>query len=209
MNSREAVNWLINLTADIGKSEHRDLWHYEQALSEIKDMLESQPETHDKHTETHECDYDRAETHWDVISRQAAIDALWKVLHDYEDKTEKQFQDSTELDVGDWIQHRIFVQNMSDIDRKVIQDLPSAEPDAPDTNVGDMISKSAVLDILYLDPGIDEIREKMIKNLPSVEPEIIYCKDCRHNGSFDTDCPITWNKTKNDYCSFAERMTDE
>jgi rubrerythrin len=44
MTNREAVIWLINVTADIGKTEHSDLWHYEQALSEIKEMLESQPE---------------------------------------------------------------------------------------------------------------------------------------------------------------------
>lgn len=45
MTKVEAVNWLINITADIGKAEHRDLWHYEQALSEIRDMLEpAQPE---------------------------------------------------------------------------------------------------------------------------------------------------------------------
>ena len=44
MTRGEAVNWLINITADIGKSEHRDLWHYEQALSEIREMLESEPE---------------------------------------------------------------------------------------------------------------------------------------------------------------------
>ena len=45
MNNKEAVNWLINISADIGKAEHSDLWHYEQALTEIKDMLESaQPE---------------------------------------------------------------------------------------------------------------------------------------------------------------------
>ena len=41
MDNREAVNWLINISADIGKVEHSDLWHYEQALTEIKDMLES------------------------------------------------------------------------------------------------------------------------------------------------------------------------
>ena len=41
MTSKEAVNWIINLSADIGKSQHSDLWHYEQALSEIKDMLEA------------------------------------------------------------------------------------------------------------------------------------------------------------------------
>ena len=65
----------------------------------------------------------------DVISRQAAIDALWKALYEYEDKTEKQFQESEDLDIGDWIEHRIFVQNMSDIDRKTIMELPSAQPE--------------------------------------------------------------------------------
>ena len=45
MTNGEAINWIINISADIGKAEHRDLWHYEQALSEIKEMLEtSQPE---------------------------------------------------------------------------------------------------------------------------------------------------------------------
>lgn len=45
MTNAEAVNWLINITADIGKAEHSDLWHYEQALSEIREMLEdAQPQ---------------------------------------------------------------------------------------------------------------------------------------------------------------------
>lgn len=44
MTRGEAVNWLINITADIGKAEHSELWHYEQALSEIREMLESEPE---------------------------------------------------------------------------------------------------------------------------------------------------------------------
>ena len=44
MNNAEAVNWLINITADIGKIEHQDLWHYEQALSEIREMLETEPQ---------------------------------------------------------------------------------------------------------------------------------------------------------------------
>lgn len=45
MTNGEAINWIINISADIGKAEHRDLWHYEQALSEIKEMLETaQPE---------------------------------------------------------------------------------------------------------------------------------------------------------------------
>ena len=44
MTREEAVNWIINITADIGKAEHRDLWHYEQALYEIRELLEAQPE---------------------------------------------------------------------------------------------------------------------------------------------------------------------
>lgn len=63
----------------------------------------------------------------DLISRQAAIDALWKALHAYEDKTERQFIETDELNVGDWMEHRIFVQNMNDIDRQTILELPSAE----------------------------------------------------------------------------------
>lgn len=43
----------------------------------------------------------------------------------------------------------------------------------------------------------------IVKLIPSAEPEIIRCKDCRHNGSFDTDCPIDWKGKE--YCSFAER----
>jgi hypothetical protein len=65
----------------------------------------------------------------DCISRRDAIDALWKAMYEYEDKTEKQFQESDELDIGDWILHRIFVQNMSDIDRQTILNLPSSQPE--------------------------------------------------------------------------------
>ena len=68
----------------------------------------------------------------DKISRQAAIDALWKALFKYEDDAEKQFQESDELDVSEWILHRIFVQNMSDIDRQTILNLPSTQPDCSD-----------------------------------------------------------------------------
>ena len=44
MTNKEAVIWLTNVMADIGEAKHSDLWHYEQALSEIKEMLESQLE---------------------------------------------------------------------------------------------------------------------------------------------------------------------
>lgn len=64
-----------------------------------------------------------------LIDREQAIDALWKAMYEYEDKTEKQFLESEELDVSDWILHRIFVQNMSDIDRQTILNLPPVQPE--------------------------------------------------------------------------------
>lgn len=38
---------------------------------------------------------------------------------------------------------------------------------------------------------------------------VVRCKDCIHNGSFDTDCPIRWDKRDDDFCSFGERKDDE
>jgi len=112
----------------------------------------------------------------DLISRKAAINALWKALYEYENKTEKQFQESEDLDVGDWIEHRNFVQNMNDIDRQTIL------------------------------------------NLPSAHPEIVRCKE---RADYDTSwtpysapdkhyCPTMDSfMSEDDYCSFAERRTNE
>ena len=49
-----------------------------------------------------------------------------------------------------------------------------------------------------------------IKQLPSAQPEIIRCKDCWHYPSEYADCPmIGWARNENDFCSKAERRTDE
>lgn len=93
----------------------------------------------------------------DLISRHDAIDALWKALYEYEDKTEKQFQESEDLDVGDWILHRVFVQNMSDIDRQTILNLPSAQPEqkkgrwAPGRKIGKEILTDGTIAVVYED----------------------------------------------------------
>lgn len=60
----------------------------------------------------------------DAISRKDAVNALRKALYKYEDETEKQFKESKELNLEDWFQHRIFVQNMNDIDIQTILELP-------------------------------------------------------------------------------------
>ena len=41
----------------------------------------------------------------------------------------------------------------------------------------------------------------------SAQPKLIMCKDCMHNGSFDTDCPIDWPGKK--FCNFGETEDEE
>ena len=82
----------------------------------------------------------------------------------------------------------------------------------------DTISRRAAIDAFYgakvdekewcteyeigYNDGID-FAVSSLSVLPPVRSEIIRCKDCRHNGSFDTDCPLDWEGKE--YCSFAER----
>ena len=131
----------------------------------------------------------------DLISRQDAINALWKALYEYEDKTEKQFIESDELNVADWIEHRIFVQNMSDIDRQTILALPSARPEThekrTETHACDCISRQAAEE--KLKKVVDEmalifadIREKNVDD--SVCGLCEY--DCDHGiDGYANECP--------------------
>ena len=94
----------------------------------------------------------------DIISRQDAIDALWKALYEYEDKTEKQFLESEELDVDKWMVHRIFVQNMNDIDRQTILNLPSVQPEPCDDPRADVYYLAEKIGIHRLYALVVELR---------------------------------------------------
>jgi hypothetical protein len=48
MTNTDAIKWLENLKKDIGEPTHQSLWHYEQALTEIIDLLadrKTEPQT--------------------------------------------------------------------------------------------------------------------------------------------------------------------
>ena len=50
----------------------------------------------------------------------------------------------------------------------------------------------------------------VIYQLQSAQQEIIRCKDCYHYPGEYSDCPmIGWFRHEDDYCSRAERRTDE
>ena len=44
MTNKQAANLILNLTADIGKREHKDLWHYLESLYKVREMLEVEDE---------------------------------------------------------------------------------------------------------------------------------------------------------------------
>jgi len=51
----------------------------------------------------------------------------------------------------------------------------------------------------------------VIKHLPSAQPEIIRCKDCRKNPKWEwVGCPMTGKDTRkpDDFCSYAERKSN-
>ena len=148
----------------------------------------------------------------DLISRQAAIDALWKALYEYEDKTEKQFQESEDLDVGDWIEHRIFVQNMNDIDRQTILNLPPTQPEI-----------IHCWECIYYDPehiekngvryeyedmpkdAFDILGTDLVNSKYGINVGGRCCRD--YNVGYSEDKRVF--VSKQNYCGRAERRTDE
>ena len=92
----------------------------------------------------------------------------------------------------------------------------------------DLISRQAAIDATWFEPSytdplnvLTEVRDRL-KALPSAQPEIIRCKDCRFATlTYDGDCKYCqylegeFGLTDavyfdgNDYCSHAERRTNE
>ena len=62
--------------------------------------------------------------------------------------------------------------------------------------------------------GVQELAIISIQHLPSAQPEIVQCKDCKHNQlpatSGNANCEIYYGMTDQDgFCHMAERRTDE
>lgn len=134
----------------------------------------------------------------DLIDRQAAIDAL-KVAY-WDDNIQSAKDDPCIVDA------------MTDWAIRQVKALPSAQPTQKNysntLDALDCVSRQMVIDEVqrflgYIDQDMIDRLKIAIGRLPSAQSEIIRCKNCRHNGSFDTDCPIDWEGKE--YCSFAER----
>lgn len=78
-------------------------------------------------------------------------------------------------------------------------------------DVGDTIYRQAVLDLINADWKYEGLEIK-INNLPSAQPEIIYCGECKYmmpNGRCSAFADPSIRPSASDYCSSAERKQYE
>lgn len=84
----------------------------------------------------------------------------------------------------------------------------------------DLISRKAAIDGFYeMSSDTDHLCTvadyvKFLESMPSAQPEIIKCKDCKHRDPEDKKCDcghdIMWQLPRGDnwYCADAERRTE-
>ena len=103
---------------------------------------------------------------------------------------------------------------------RAIKAIPSVQPETHDkrteTHACDCISRQAAINapVRMVSEGIEWIPVYHVEQLPSAQPEIIRCKDCKHHHYEGEDIPYCdridygYGWKDNDYCSMAERRTD-
>ena len=68
----------------------------------------------------------------------------------------------------------------------------------------------------YYGTGIIAVRKEDIDAMPTIQPDIVRCKDCKYAEYIDdvqtlwcTECGQGRTVAPNDFCSYAERRDDE
>jgi len=103
---------------------------------------------------------------------------------------------------------------------RIVQSLPSVELDNNSTKLDskndELISRRAVFALakdVLLEGGAKHrcIDATKIHEIPSAEPEIIRCKDCKRYGRDNCFMKIQmlWELEPNDFCSYAERRGEQ
>ena len=87
--------------------------------------------------------------------------------------------------------------------------------------MSDLIDRQAAIDDIkaiyeYHDTVTEDRIIDHLKRLPSAQPEIIRCKDCKHRTSYWGNCKLLEEKyhqtvrvSCDEFCSFAERRKGE
>ena len=146
----------------------------------------------------------------DLISRQAAIDALKRISFSHRfEYGEYLSEDTREIEIIN-----------SNKALEAIEALPSVQPEKhtdkrTETHASDLISRAEAIDRAVSIPmfgrDVKMVAVSEIKNLPSVQPEIVMCVDCQKYIDYrcrDEHANINDFRHEDDYCSFAECRDD-
>ena len=148
----------------------------------------------------------------DLIDRQAAIDALdaacvkYNISPHYDDK-----RSDKEKFFDWWDMYKV-------LSMKILNNLPSTQPptscsEIPNSST-DCISRQAAIDALHMHlmyrMGTDSNKKRLddwINSLPSAQPEIIRCRNCKFASGDSRICMKFGHSPigELDFCSFAER----
>lgn len=195
MTNDEIIKWLESLKAEIGKAEHRTLWHYAEAIDMAIEAL-SEPincvkckhyyETEDD-TDVHgHCRMDTA--HTNLIGKEEAIERL------------KQNKAAAEFYAG-------MVQNTNAIENE-LKDIEAIDMAIEALSI-DVVSREEYEEVkVYMDTLVDAFIEDGKELAKSIK--VVRCNDCKwYQGvhSVQGHAPCEWfNKQVlwNDFCSNGE-----
>jgi len=171
----------------------------------INSLPSAQPEERtEERTETHACD---------LISRQAAIETIGILLEQSEDDEHDKTWNNAIRSSINAVKHH----------------LPSAQPEISCSeipNSSDAISRQAAMVVIKcsgLDDDSKDTVVRVLEQLPSAQPEVIRCTECKHYREYDSEyvanavvvqCmadryPISETIPDGWFCAGAERKDDE
>ena len=138
----------------------------------------------------------------DLIDRQAAIDAMESAEWYHQNQNKDMVSGANSAEHQAWYK-------AEDV-YKVLEQLPSAQPETHEERTEthgmclDAISRQDAIDAM----GKVQWAKVRLMELPSAQPELIRCADCKHYDTHDHRCKW-WNHgvVVMDYCSRAERRT--
>ena len=119
----------------------------------------------------------------DLISRCAAIEAIDKIL-------------PTDPIKNEYTKGYIVGAALA---LKYVMQLPSAQPEES------LMTMEAILEPEEIEKVIYKTKDAPIMVLPSAQPEIVKCKDCKW---FNRSDGCFFSTAENGFCSWAERRTD-
>ena len=149
---------------------------------------------------------ERKEEPMDLIERQKAIDAVKKNTFRLTFAEEQNCEGHVA-----WSAEAVY----SDVMEGALLELPSAQPEKRteermETRACDLIDRQAAIDAIYHHlPSVSRTRARtMLHEVPSAQPEIIYCKDCKWKQGAECVRFADVRPFPSDFCSRAERREE-